>query len=459
MSASPAAADHPFLGAAGDALANAGLDEARRLGVGVEIYLAASRSTQVRVQEGKVESFTVADSRGAGVRVFRDGRIGVASTEVMEPEALRQAVAEAAAITAWLEPMPGQDLPRVEGSLPYLDLASPSLRQVSVEARISRVLELDALAREADPRVKTVVGASWGDVAAHVRLCSSAGLQRSWSMDTAWAAVSPLVAEGTQTKNGRKVVAAREFSAFVPGQMAREAVEDGLLQLGASEVPSGRYPVVFTAEAWADMLGVFAGLFSAKAAEEGKSLLRGREGERLAASCLTIVDDPLLREGMAARPCDDEGVPSRPHDLIRDGHLGGLLHNVATAARAGGRSTGHAARASYKGGLGVGTSNLVVAAGRESEAGLRAGASVIEVRDVTGLHAGANAISGDFSLQAHGLWHREGRAPVPVHLFTVSGNFLDLLAQVEALGQQIHVLPSGVLTPEVRVGGLSIAGT
>ncbi|MEB3238462.1 MAG: TldD/PmbA family protein [Candidatus Sericytochromatia bacterium] len=459
MSMSPVAAEHPWLGASGDALVEAGLAEARRLGVGVEIYLAASRSTQVRVQEGKVESFTVADSRGAGVRVFRDGRIGVASTEVTEPGALREAVAEAAAITEWLEPMAGQDLPDITGELPQLDLSSASLRRVSVEDRIARVLELDALAREADPRVKTVVGASWGDVAAHMRIVSSSGLSRAWSLDTAWAAVSPLVADGNQTKNGRKVVAARDFAAFVPARMAREAVDDGLAQLGATEIPSGRYPVVFAAEAWADMLGVFAGLFSGKAAEEGKSLLRGREGELLAAPCLTIVDDPLIPEAMASRPCDDEGLPSRAHDLIREGRLGGLLHNVATAARAGVRPTGHAARASYKGGLGVGTSNLVVAPGSETSAGLRAGASVIEVRDVTGLHAGANAISGDFSLQAHGLWHREGHAPVPIHLFTVSGNFVDMLAQVEALGASTEVLPSGIITPEVRIATLSVAGT
>ncbi|MEB3299563.1 MAG: TldD/PmbA family protein [Candidatus Sericytochromatia bacterium] len=449
----------PWSDQAGDALVEAALDEARRRGVDVEVYLAASRSIQIRVQEGQVESFTVADSRGAGLRVFRGGRVGVASTEVMQPEALREAVREAAFFANLLEPLAGQELPEPGGELPILDLSGPSLREVSVEARVARVLELDALAREADPRVKTVVGSSWGDVSSHARLVSSAGMDRMWAADTAWMAVSPLVAEGGQTKNGRKVVAARDFGAFVPAQVAREAVEDALIQLGAAGVASGQYPVVFTAEAWADMLGVFAGLFSGKAVEEGKSLLRGRLGERLAAEGLTILDDPLRPEGMASRPCDDEGVLSRPLELVRGGVLSGLLHNVATAARAGTRSTGHASRASYRGAVGVGSSNLVVLPGTTSAAALRSGPAVIEVRDVTGLHAGANPISGDFSLQAHGLLHREGDAPEPIHLFTVSGNVLEMLANVEALGTEVTVLPSGVFTPEVRIGALSIAGS
>ncbi len=50
---------------------------------------------------------------------------------------------------------------------------------------------------------------------------------------------------------------------------------------------------------------------------------------------------------------------------------------------------------------------------------------------MTGLHAGASAVTGDFSLSAKGFLIAEGAKAAPVKNFTVSGNFFDLLKSVE----------------------------
>lgn len=67
-------------------------------------------------------------------------------------------------------------------------------------------------------------------------------------------------------------------------------------------MPSGKYRVVFFSEAMCDLLGVFSSIFSAETAQKGMSLLKGRVGERIAAPCVTLVDDPLLEGGMGSRP-------------------------------------------------------------------------------------------------------------------------------------------------------------
>lgn len=82
------------------------------------------------------------------------------------------------------------------------------------------------------------------------------------------------------------------------------------------------------------------------------------------------------------------------------------------------------------------------------------------ITEVSGLHAGANPISGDFSLLAKGYTFREGRREKPVEQITVAGNFYELLSAVREPGQRPH-LPHGRASaaPAWTWGELSVSGT
>ena len=79
-----------------------------------------------------------------------------------------------------------------------------------------------------------------------------------------------------------------------------------------------------------------------------------------------------------------------------------------------------------------------------------------------GLHAGANAISGDFSLQSAGYMIEDGKKTTHVKSFTVAGNFYELLKNIEAVANNSH-LPGAMGktafgAPTTLVQGLSVAG-
>ena len=76
-------------------------------------------------------------------------------------------------------------------------------------------------------------------------------------------------------------------------------------------------------------------MFSAEAAQKGLSLLKGREGEKIAAECVTLVDDPLMEGGLASRPFDGEGVATRRKEVIANGMLTTLLHNLQDREKGG----------------------------------------------------------------------------------------------------------------------------
>jgi len=84
----------------------------------------------------------------------------------------------------------------------------------------------------------------------------------------------------------------------------------------------------------------------------------------------------------------------------------------------------------------------------------------VRVTDLMGVHAGANSISGDFSLQAPGLKIEGGEAAYPVENFTISGNLFELLERVVAVGSELEwsviFLVAG--SPSVEVANVAFAG-
>ena len=82
----------------------------------------------------------------------------------------------------------------------------------------------------------------------------------------------------------------------------------------------------------------------------------------------------------------------------------------------------------------------------------------IEVTDLQGVHSGANAASGEFSLQAQGFAVERGARVRPVHNFTVAGSFLEMLARVAAVADDFKFSHFPVGAPTVLVSELAVAG-
>jgi PmbA protein len=265
-----------------------------------------------------------------------------------------------------------------------------------------------------------------------------------------------VMGEGSSLKQAFEIELSKEFHSLDPGRTAREFIQKTSRLLGARPLKTWRYRAYFEPKAFGQLLAVMGMLMlSAKNVLEGKSLLAGKVGQKIAAEIFTLIDDPTLPGGLASRPFDAEGSPARRTVLIENGVLRTFAHNSETAHKMGVENTGHAAR-SYKGVLGVAPTNLFVEPGQ----GVKPEDGIV-ITDMMGLHAGANPISGEFSLQALGLKLEGGEVAYPVENFTVAGSFLELLGSITALGTELewHPLMGIVGSPMVEVAELSFAGS
>lgn len=427
-------------------------------GVALEVYGQRASRTSIRAYEGTVDEFKLSNRQGIGLRALVNGAWGYAHTENLSQGALARALDNAVENASLVAPEPHARLV-AWGEPPEMDLHGEGLSGVTVERKVSAALALDRAAREADPRVKSVPYNSYSDGESETAVANTEGLDRAYKALSATLYVAPLVSEGGQNKMKGDFAFTREFEELDPTATALEATRKALALLGAKPAPSGAYPTVVDRECLATFLAAYAGLFSAKMVQEGKSLLAGKLGEAIGSSHVTLIDDATLPRGLASRPFDDEGHPSAPVTLVEGGTLRALLHNSETAAKDGVASTGHAERSSYAGRVGVGTSNFYLApGGAKRDDLLRDVGTGLLLTGVQGVHAGANPITGDFSLQAEGFWIENGEVAHPLEVFTVAGNFLELLRDIEAVGDDLKFSPSATGAPSVRVKSLNVGG-
>ena len=82
--------------------------------------------------------------------------------------------------------------------------------------------------------------------------------------------------------------------------------------------------------------------------------------------------------------------------------------------------------------------------------------------ELKGLHAGADAVTGDFSIESAGFLVQNGKKGKAIRSFTVAGNFFDLLLNIEALSDRVHFgMPGGLAvfgSPDALVRSMSVAG-
>lgn len=436
--------------------AEALLAAAKRLGCGAaEAYYASHNAFFADVQNGEPERFSVSNVRGVGLRVQVDGRDGYAYTECFDDAEtlVRRAMDNARTIE-------DDDAHPMQTAQTYAPVAprTTALDGLDAAGRIELARKLERMTRNADTRVKRVVACAVQTSTGEIAMRNTLGLSASRRTRAGFCYVEPLLEADGEVQTGFAFRMGAD-AADVAG-CAEEAVADAAGKLFGKPVPSGEYRAVLGNYAMADLLTAFAGVFSVENAEKGCSLLKGREGETIAADCVTLVDDPF--DPIAPRAFDGEGTPCARKAIIENGVLTTLLHNLKTAAKAGCATTGNASRASAASSVDVAPAVLKLLPGEDSLDALlaRMGDGLL-VTELSGLHAGVNSVSGDFSLKAAGRRIIGGKDAGAVGGITLSGNFFAMLKDIVAVGcDSRFTLPGSFYcaSPDVLVRSLAVAG-
>lgn len=445
-------------------VARMALNRGRGLGVELEAFAESGRTVAVKVFGGEVESVSLAEPRGLGVRAIKAGRVGYAFTADLSAvgidRVLSRALATMEVVDAdeWihLPTGPERGYPDVGG------LWSSGVRSTTLKEKMKLALRAEEAALAA-PEVETVEESAYSDEESRLAIASTAGVEVESERSFCYVWAVAHAGRGDDRQSGLGFDAGRDPGGLDPVAAGREAADRARALLGARPCPTGTYTVVLDREVGAALLSYVAQALSADAVQKGRSVFAGRLGERLASSLVSLDDDGLASPGMASNPFDGEGVARRVTTLLADGILCTYLHNSYTARKAGKglESTGNAARASYRATPKVGASNLVVRPGLGTLDDLVARVGTgLYVDNVSGLHSGVNVISGEISVGITGRLIEGGALARPVREATIAGDFVNLLGSVSDLAADQRWIPlyGSACTPSLAVTGVAVSG-
>jgi predicted Zn-dependent protease len=246
------------------------------------------------------------------------------------------------------------------------------------------------------------------------------------------------------------------------GRAAIQKTEDGSNPL---LVDPGEYTVVLTPYATEDLLNMlnYYGM-GAQAVLEGRSWMNDRLGEKVMSSLVDIWDDGLDPGGMPM-PFDFEGVPKQRVDIVHKGVVNSPVYDRITAQKMGETTSGHALPPTMRS-LGPIATNLFMAAGnssteemiRSTERGLYISrfwyTRLVHPRDcvITGMTR-----DGVFLIE-------NGELVYPVKNLRFTQSYVEALANVETVGNEIRLLMSefggqATRVPALKIGGFSFTGT
>jgi PmbA protein len=427
------------------------------------------RETSLDIRRGVVETSNESERRGIGVRAFRDGRSGVSYTTDVSAPGLRRAGLQATELAAAAGADPAAGLPdpahrAVPASVSGIE--DPEYPSFAPARGVEMAKAAEAAAFASDPRITNSDGASFSATRARMALAASDGFEGTY-VRTRFGLSMAAVAEeagGVLQRDGWYTQSSLLARLDDPESIGREAARRCLRRLGWRKVETRQVPVVFAPEVAASFAVEVVGACCGDALYRRASFLADSLGKPVASAAFTLVDDPTLPGGLGSRPFDAEGA--RPHRkaIFERGVLRSFLFDsyslrrlsAEAPDRAAGGIPGNAVRG-LAGPTSAGFSNLFVEPGPESPERVLAGvADGFYVTETMGF--GVNAVTGDYSKGAAGLWIRDGRLDHAVQEVTIAGDMRAMLQGVEAVGNDL-VFRAEAAAPTIRIGRMTVSGT
>ena len=426
----------------------AGADQADALAV-------RSISLAVEVRDGAVEESERSEGDDLGLRVVVGHKQAVVSTNDLKANGF-DALAERAVAMARAapeDPFAGlAEAGQLARQLPALDLIDPHMPDVDV---------LEARAREAEAAglavngVTKSGGASASAGIGGLVLVTSHGFHGATIASRHGIAMTAIAGDGTGMERDYDFSSALHASDLEGAQaIGRRAGERAVKRLNPRKVATRRVPVVFDSRISGSLVGHLASAANGSSVARKTSFLREKLGEKIFASGIDIIDDPLRPRGLRSRPFDAEGIAGRRRHLVEDGVLKTWILDCATARELKLETTGHAQRG-VSSTPSPSASNLHMAAGSKSPDELIADIDDgFYVTDMIGM--GVNLVTGDYSRGASGFWLEKGECTYPVSEVTIAGHLSDMFASLMPANDL--VFRYGTNAPTLRVEGMTVAG-
>ena len=423
-----------------------------------EVFLQNSREFELNVRKGDVETVKQSASKGIGLTVYKDKKIGFSYTSDLSLDSLSDFIKKTIDLSLVSDSKPWNGLADFEKGEPEdLDLWDPSISNISNSEKIEIAKKVEKIALSFDKRIKNSEGGFYGDSEEEIFVVNSKGISRRAKGTGVYFGTGVIAGEGNSMQSGWWNSSKNHFKDLMDiEEVAKEAGQRAVEKLGAKPVKTQKVPLIMDRYAarsfWLGILRAFDGDNVFKKT----TFLTDFLDKPIASSLVTLVDDPTIPRHIASRPFDGEGKTTHENTLIEKGILKMFIYDSITARKAGVNVNTLTRRGGYRS-LPYGSFiNVIIQNGTENKdkiiSGIKEGFYVKGLRGI-----GTDVSTGNFSVGASGFWIRNGELAFPVDGVTLGGNTIDILKNVESVADDLDMRGS-LNSPSFKISEIIVGG-
>lgn len=425
-----------------------------------EVYLENKREFNLRVLNGNVENIKQATSKGLGLTIFKENRLGFSYTSDFSGQSLETLIKRAVQLSLAADPKPWNGLPDFtdqKEKMKDLDLYDPSIPGLPNEKKLKMAKEIERIALASDKRITKSSGASFRDNETEILIVNSKGISRSAKKTGILLSIGVIAGEGNNMQSGGWGSYKRHFKDMETIEtMAKKAVKRAVDKLGAKPVETQKVPVIIDRYAagrfWS---GILLAMFG-ESAHKKTTFLCDYLDKPIAAKLVTLIDDPTITRHINSTPFDGEGKITRKNTFIDKGILKMFIYSTITARKYNVKVNTITRRYGHRFPSFSSYLNAVVQNGsvpREKIiSGIKNGFYVEGLRG-----RGTDYTTGNYSCGASGFWIKNGEIAFPVDGVTLGGNAIDLMKNIEELASDLD-LRGRINSPSFKIAEITVGG-
>jgi len=423
------------------------VDYGQKLGADyVEVRTQRLFKTLFTTKDGEVEAAMEGTENGAGIRVLAKGAWGFVTLGTLDPKLLKQAVEEAfkmakAASFKVKTPVKLVETKAVEDRVVAKPRKDP--REIPIKEKIDVALATDKAIFDYDHRVKSCT-TDYLDLTGTNYFINSDGTYIEQDKLYVWSRILASAREADVFTSGREEIGSTAgfevFDVETPEIVGTRIAKRVIDQLKAKTPRGGTFPAVIGT----NVVGVFIHEAFGHLAEAdltlSGSVLSDKLGKKIASEVVTIYDDGTVDGAFGSFKYDDEGVPTQKTLLVRNGEVVGLMHNLETACKFDMEPTGNARAEDFRFEPIIRMRNTYLASGDYTFEEL------LEDIDfgyyLKGFRGGQANLDGTFQVGIQEAYEIvKGQLGSPVRNASISGNTLETLHKVDAVGRDFKLWP------------------
>lgn len=414
-----------------------------------EIYIEESKSIELDSRKEELNFAKEEIDCGVGIRVIKDNKVGFAFTSDMNK------IEEAA-----MQSIENTKLNKVDENYAFAEVEKvPEIKKVYDKKFNDLSLDesIEFLKNTIDTTIDQgcdITGSGFSASEGRSLIINSNGVSIEDEGTGFGIGLSVTIQKDGQIATAYNSQSSRFFD--LDGEkLAIEVCNLAKSSLDTKPIDTNDYDVVLDYYAATGLLQTFISAFNGENVMRGRSILKDKMGMEIANPNLTIVDNPLLENGMCTSKCDGEGSVSEKTELVKDGVLNSFIYDIYTANKQGVKTTSNGLRGSYL------TTPMISPTNVEFKFDEMKDLSEIDkgvlTTSVLGAHT-ANPISGDFSVEASNTFKIEnGELTDPINKAMISGNIFEIMKKVEGLKSEIKQYGQFII-PKLLVHDLRVVG-